>query len=117
VKTEFCTAEHHHNEAVAQVKALLPPEEELADMAELFKVFGDSTRIRILYILSGRELCVCDIASVLGLTQPAVSYQLKALKGAHLVKCRRAGKTVYYTLSDDHVATIVGMAKEHLEER
>ena len=116
-KTEICTELHHHDTAVEAARAALPPEEELGEMAELFKVFGDSTRIKILNILAGRELCVCDIAAVLGLTQPAVSYQLKALKGAYLVKCRRAGKTAYYTLSDDHVATIIGMAKEHLEER
>ena len=85
-------------------------------MAELFKTFGDSTRIRILYILSRTELCVCDIAEVLGLTQPAVSYQLKALKQARLVKPRREGKTVYCALDDDHVASIIGLAKEHLEE-
>lgn len=115
-KQETCAERHIHDGTVDMVKDSLPPEEELADMAELFKVFGDSTRIKILYILAGRELCVCDIAAVLGLTQPAVSYQLKALKGARLVKNRRAGKTVYYTLSDGHVETIVGMAKEHLEE-
>ncbi|MBQ9411639.1 MAG: winged helix-turn-helix transcriptional regulator [Oscillospiraceae bacterium] len=94
----------------------MPPETELAEMAELFKVFGDSTRIRILYILSQTELCVCDIASVLGMTQPAVSYQLKVLKQARLVRSRREGKTVYYALDDGHVGTIIGMAKEHLEE-
>ena len=116
-ETELCTELHRHDDAVSAIRAALPPEAELTDMAELFKVFGDATRIKILNILAGRELCVCDIAAVLGLTQPAVSYQLKALRSAYLVKCRRDGKTAYYTLSDDHVATIVGMAKEHLEER
>ena len=91
-------------------------EAELAEMAELFKVFGDSTRIRILYLLSRSEKCVCDIAAALGLTQPAVSYQLKTLKHSRLVKNRREGKTVYYALDDDHVGTIIGMAKEHIEE-
>ena len=91
-------------------------EAKLAEMAELFKVFGDSTRIRILYLLSRSEKCVCDIASALGLTQPAVSYQLKMLKHSRLVKNRREGKTVYYALDDDHVGTIIGMAKEHIEE-
>lgn len=94
----------------------MPPEEELADMAELFKVFGDSTRIKILYILSRSEMCVCDIAACLGMTQPAVSYQLKVLKQAKLVKNRREGKTIFYSLADSHVETIIGMAKEHLEE-
>lgn len=114
---ELCSEVHRHDEAVCAAVSQLPPEEELADMAELFKVFGDSTRIRILYILSRRELCVCDIAAALHLTQPAISYQLKALKTARLVKSRRAGKTVFYALSDQHVETIIGMAKEHLEER
>lgn len=114
---ELCSELHRHEDTATAVRAALPPEEELADMAELFKVFGDSTRIKILSILAGRELCVCDIAAVLSLTQPAVSYQLKVLRFARLVRCRREGKTAYYTLSDDHVATIIGMAKEHLEER
>jgi len=116
-QTALCGEVHHHDAAVKAAISLLPPEEELADLAELFKVFGDATRINILYLLSEGELCVCDIAAALHLTQPAVSYQLKALKGARLVKNRRAGKTVFYSLSDQHVATIIGMAKEHLEER
>lgn len=113
---ELCTASHRHTETIDRVLGELPDEAELSDMAELFKTFGDSTRIRILYILSRSELCVCDIAGVLGLTQPAVSYQLKALKQARLIKSRRAGKTVFYSLADSHVETIIGMAKEHLEE-
>ena len=113
---EFCDGQHDHSAAKALMAETLPPETELAELAELFKVFGDSTRIRILYILSQTELCVCDIAEVLGLTQPAVSYQLKALKQARLVKNRREGKTVYYSLADRHVEIIIGMAKEHLEE-
>ena len=116
-ETEVCTAEHHHDAAIRLAEGRMPPEEELAELAELFKVFGDSTRIRILYILSEGELCVCDVAAVLGLTQPAVSYQLKALKRSRLVKSRREGKTVFYSLADGHVATIIGMAKEHLEEK
>ena len=113
---ELCDGQHDHSAARALLRSELPPEAELAEMAELFKVFGDSTRIRILYILSQTELCVCDIASVLGMTQPAVSYQLKVLKQAKLVRSRREGKTVYYALDDGHVGTIIGMAKEHLEE-
>ena len=116
-ETEVCTEEHHHVAAVDLVKGQMPPEEELAELAELFKVFGDSTRIRILYLLSESELCVCDIAALLGLTQPAVSYQLKALKHSRLVKNRREGKVVFYSLADSHVASIIGTAKEHLEER
>ena len=113
----LCDGQHDHSAAQALREAELPPETELAEMAELFKAFGDSTRIRILYLLSRSALCVCDIAALLGLTQPAVSYQLKALKQARLVRGRRSGKTVLYALDDGHVATIIGMAKEHLEER
>ena len=87
------------------------------ELAEFFKVLGDPTRIRILYLLAEGERCVCDLAEQLGLTQPAVSYQLKALKQSRLVKNRRAGKTVYYLLDDSHVAGIIGLAKEHLEEK
>ena len=112
----FCDGQHSHD-AAAPAEEHLPPETELAELAELFKVFGDSTRIRILYILSRTELCVCDIAEKLGLSQPAVSYQLKTLKQARLVKSRRDGKAICYSLADDHVETIIGVAKEHLEER
>lgn len=113
---EICNGSHEHFGDIRSFYESLPPEEEMADMAELFKVFGDSTRIKILYILSQHEMCVCDIASVLSMTQPAVSYQLKVLKQAKLVKNRRAGKTIFYSLADSHVETIIGMAKEHLEE-
>ena len=112
----MCEPHGLHEDRIQLVEERMPPEDEMADMAELFKVFGDSTRIRILYILSEMELCVCDMARVLGLTQPAVSYQLKVLKQARLVKNRREGKTVFYYLADKHVETIIGMAKEHLEE-
>ena len=112
----ICEEKHVHEDTVLLVEGKMPPEEEMADMAELFKVFGDSTRIKILYILMESELCVCDIAELLGMTQPAVSYQLKVLKQAGLIKNRREGKTVYNSLADDHVHTIIGMAKEHLEE-
>lgn len=91
-------------------------EEELFEMAELFKVFGDSTRIRILYTMFDEELRVSDICEELGLTISAVSHQLRLLKQAKLVRCRREGKMMYYMLSDDHVKTIIGMAKEHIEE-
>ena len=91
-------------------------EEELFEMAELFKVFGDSTRIRILYTLFQEELRVSDICEELGMTISAVSHQLRSLKQAKLVRCRRAGKMMYYMLADDHVKTIIGMAKEHIEE-
>ena len=114
---ELCAEMHRHPDTVCTAQAHLPPEEELADLAELFKVFGDSTRIRILYLLAEREMCVCDIASAVHLTQPAVSYQLKALKRWRLVKNRKEGQTVFYSLADDHIAGIIGTAKEHLEEK
>jgi ArsR family transcriptional regulator len=86
------------------------------DLAELFKVFGDSSRIKILFALFSNEICVCDLAESLGMTQSAVSHQLKILKTAGLVKARRDGKQMIYSLADDHVRTIMGQGKEHIEE-
>lgn len=86
------------------------------ELADFFKVFGDSTRIRILTVLVGEELCVCDLAETLGMNQSAVSHQLKILKQAKLIRNRREGKQVYYALADDHVATIMAMGIEHIEE-
>ncbi len=94
----------------------MPSEEELYDLAELFKVFGDTTRIRILYELFGGELCVSDIADKLGMTQSAISHQLRVLKANRLVRFRREGKTVYYSLDDDHVRSIIEMGVEHVLE-
>lgn len=113
---DCCEVEFVHDSAVARVSAALPDDDELFDLADLFKVFGDSTRIKILCALSYSELCVCDIAAVLSMSQSAISHQLRTLKQAKLVKNRRDGKTIYYSLSDNHVQTIIGMAKEHLEE-
>ena len=93
-----------------------PTEEHLYDLAELFKVFGDSTRIKILYALVETELCVGDLSQILNLSQSAVSHQLKILKDAKLVKFRREGKIVFYSLDDDHVRTILNMGMEHVEE-
>ena len=95
----------------------LPDEEEMYDLAELFKVFGDSTRIRILFALYASEYCVNDLAESLGMTQSAVSHQLKILKVNKLVKSRRDGKQMYYFLADDHVRTIMAMGREHIEEQ
>ena len=94
----------------------MPDEESLYDLAELFKVFGDTTRIRILYVLFEAEMCVCDIAQILSMTQSAISHQLRVLKQARLVRNRRVGKQIYYSLADDHVRTIIGMGYEHLTE-
>lgn len=105
-----------HEELVEKVNEEMPEEEELYDLAELFKVFGDSTRIRILFVLSCAEVCVCDLAEVLHMTQSAVSHQLKILKQARLVRARREGKSVFYALADDHVRTIIAQGQEHIEE-
>ena len=113
---ETCEEKAIHPEQVDSVVKDLPPDETLFDLAELFKIFGDSTRIKILYVLFEAELCVCDIAAVLGMSQSAISHQLRTIKQARLVKNRREGKTIYYSLADDHVKTIIGMAIEHLEE-
>ena len=99
-----------------RVNEIMPCEEELFDLAELFKLFGDSTRIRILYVLFESELCVCGIAEVLGMTQSAISHQLQVLKRAKLVKYRREGKTIFYSLADSHVRTILDQGMEHIAE-
>ena len=95
---------------------VMPDDEVLYELADLFRVFGDSTRIRILYVLFEAEMCVCDIAALLGMTQSAISHQLRALKNARLVKARREGKTVFYSLADDHVKTIIDQGLEHVAE-
>ena len=99
-----------------RVALAMPDEESLYDLAELFKVFGDSTRIRILYALFESELCVCDIAEILSMTQSAISHQLRVLKQARLVRNRREGKQIYYFLADDHVRTIIGQGMDHITE-
>ena len=107
---ECCEFMHAHDEIVERVQKEMPGEDTLYDLTELFRIFGDSTRIRILYVLFEAEMCVCDIAALLGMTQSAISHQLKALKNARLVKSRRDGKTVFYSLADDHVKTIIDQA-------
>ncbi len=111
-----CEYLHAHGELVERVRRAQPDEDLLCDLAELYKVFGDSTRIRILYVLFESEMCVCDLATLLGMTQSAVSHQLRVLKNAKLVGYRREGKTVFYALADDHVRTILGQGMEHLCE-
>ena len=102
---DHCEITQVHQGAVDQVRQVLPPDEVLSDLADLFKIFGDSTRIKILYALLRSELCVCDIADLLGLTQSAISHQLRVLRSSKLVKFRRDGKTLYYSLADEHVCT------------
>ena len=113
---EHCEVFEPHQDKVLEVSCRMPSEDELYDLAELFKVFGDSTRMRILFALFADDICVCDIAGALGMTQSAISHQLRILKNARLVKSRRDGKTVIYSLADDHVRTIIGQGREHIEE-
>jgi len=107
---------HAHPDILERVGRAMPDEDTLYDLTELFRIFGDSTRVRILYVLFESEMCVCDIAALLGITQSAVSHQLRALKNARLVKARRDGKTVFYALADDHVKTIIDQGLEHVRE-
>ena len=106
-----------HPEIVEQVRAGMPSEESLYDLSELYKVFGDSTRIRILYVLFEAEMCVCDIAQLLNMSISAISHQLKVLKNADLIRFRREGKSVFYSLADDHVRTILGQGMNHINEK
>jgi ArsR family transcriptional regulator len=105
-----------HKDIVNNVRQTLPEEEILYDLAELFKVFGDSTRIKILYVLLESEMCVCDIAELLNMTQSAISHQLRVLKQSSLVKFRREGKAIFYSLADDHVVTILNQGMDHVGE-
>ena len=113
---ECCDTIEVHEELLKIVDETMPEETELYDLAELFKVFGDSTRIRILFVLFETEVCVCDLAQALNMTQSAISHQLKILKQNKLVKSRREGKSIFYSLADDHVRTIISMGREHIEE-
>ena len=113
---ERCDFAHAHEDIVRTVMDRMPDEETLYDLAELFKIFGDSTRVKILYALLEAELCVCDIADLLGLTQSAISHQLRVLRSSKLVKFRRDGKTLYYSLADEHVCRIISQGMEHVEE-
>ena len=111
-----CEMHHLHPGLLAEIKQQTPAEEKLYDLAELYKVFGDSTRIRILYLLFESEMCVCDIAELLNMSQSAISHQLRVLKQAKLVRFRKDGKTVFYSLADDHVRTIINQGMEHIQE-
>ncbi len=112
-----CDYIHVHEQTVKQVLEVMPTGDTLVNLAEFFRVFGDSTRIRILYALSQSELCVCDIASLLGMGQSAISHQLRILKQMRLVKFRRDGKSVLYSLADSHIQTILAQGMEHIGEK
>lgn len=117
LEIEVCQCQEVHTHVVDEVRAHMPGEYLLDDLAEVFKVFGDKTRMKILYVLHEKELCVCDIAQLLDMNQSAISHQLKVLKQAKLIKNRRDGKQMYYSLSDDHVHTILSMGMEHIMEK
>ncbi len=116
MQLESCEYMHAHPDLVKKVNDDMPDEEILYDLAELYKIFGDSTRIKILFVLFEAEMCVCDIANVLNMTSSAISHQLRVLKNSHLVKFRKEGKSVFYSLADDHVRTILGQGMEHICE-
>ena len=111
-----CDTEEIHEELLKIVDETMPDETELDSLAELFKVFGDPTRIRILFVLFETEVCVCDLARALNMTQSAVSHQLRILKESRLVKNRREGKSMFYSLADDHVRTMIAQGREHILE-
>ena len=112
----MCDCTEVHEELLGIVRDKLPSEEELYRLADLFKIFGDSTRIRILFVLFEAEVCVCDLAAALQMTPSAVSHQLKILKQSRLVKSRREGKSVFYSLADAHVKAVISQGLEHIQE-
>lgn len=113
---DLCDNQEVHCDVVEEVRKHMPEDDVLENVADTFKIFGDKTRIRILFVLHARELCVCDIAQLLDMNQSAISHQLRLLKQAKLVKSRRDGKQVYYSLDDSHVRTILSMGMEHAKE-
>lgn len=116
IEEEGCECVHVHKEMREKILREMPGEDKLNDLASFFKVFGDVTRIRILCTLLRSEMCVCDLAQLLNMTQSAISHQLRLLKQMGLVKNRREGKTVFYSLSDGHIVTILSQGMEHIEE-
>ena len=113
---ECCDLICTHPDVVDRVRREMPDEDTLYELTELFRIFGDSTRIRILYVLFEAEMCVCDSAQLLGMSQSAISHRLRALKNARLVNSRREGKVVFYSLSDDHVKAIINQGMSHVTE-
>ena len=113
---ETCEGEIIHEDVVKRVKLTFPKDEMIFDLADFYKIFGDTTRVKILYALDKSELCVCDISALLGMSVSAVSHQLKILRDSNLVKTKRDGKIIYYSLSDDHVKSILECGIEHISE-
>ena len=116
MEDNLCECTVIHKEVVEKVKGKMPDDELIYDMAEFFKVFADSTRMKIIYALLENELCVCDIANIVKTTQSAISHQLRILKQSKLVKYRKEGKVVYYSLDDEHICQIAKKGREHIEE-
>ena len=113
---QVCDAHIVHESIVEKVKDMMPSDEAIYDLADLFKMFGDTTRMKILYVLLESEMCVCDIAEILGMTQSAISHQLRVLKSSKLITNRREGKSIIYFLADEHVRSIINQGMEHVEE-
>ena len=116
LEVEHCDLIHSHSDTVRQIQEKIPEEQEIRGLADFFKVFADATRIRILCVLSCSEMCVCDLAQTLDMTQSAISHQLRLLKQMKLVVNRREGKTVFYSLADSHIMTIMNQGMEHIRE-
>lgn len=112
-----CDCEVIHAEVVERVSKVMPVDDELYDLSDFFKVFGDSTRIKIMWALDESEMCVCDLAVLLNMTKSAISHQLKSLRAANLVKYRKEGKVVFYSLQDEHVKEILEKGLEHIREK
>ena len=111
-----CECEELHTDVVEKKREAMPDQNTLYDLSDFFKIFGDSTRISILFAIDGEPLCVCDIAELLGMTKSAVSHQLKILRQSDLITYRKSGKNVFYSLADDHVRDIIEKALEHIKE-
>ena len=114
---ETCESEIIHEDTVKKVKATFPKDELIFDLADFYKIFGDTTRVKILYALDKSELCVCDISALLGMSVSAVSHQLRALRESDLVRTKRDGKVIYYSLADEHVRSILECGIEHIKEK
>lgn len=115
-EVECCDVTCVHEDMIQKVRKKMPAEDELYALADFYKVFGDATRIKILYVLLESQMCVCDLAELLNMTQSAISHQLRVLKQMKLVKNRREGKTVYYSLADGHIQAIISQGMEHIRE-
>lgn len=116
MESPCCAYHHEHPMLLEDVHEAMPQDEEMLHVSELFKVLGDGTRMRILFVLLASEMCVCDLSEALGMSVSAVSHQLRILRQAHLVRYRRVGKTVFYALADDHVKMLLSQGLDHVRE-